>query len=249
MTTVEFLPVHQIRRPIDLRLAGSAGTSLDGSARIALVAAAVSVPPVALLHLEATGPVEPVSWTISDYVVSLPNGILLFGLTAAALAIGAGALVRGLGSFAGTLRLRLVLGMWAVAAVLTAVFPTNERGTPENLSSQIHLYAGAVAFAALPVAGWMLYRWQRRQAGPETWTRVLGVVSIVSGALSTALIVNRFPGEIGMPELMLPPGILQRAAGAVEIVLLAVAALAVLRSANRSRPGRPGHRGQQSIAW
>ena len=74
-------------------------------------------------------------------------------------------------------------------------------------------------------------------------------MSIVSGALSTALIVNRFPGEIGMPELMLPPGILQRAAGAVEIVLLAVAALAVLRSANRSRPGRSGHRGQQSIAW
>jgi hypothetical protein len=37
-----------------------------------------------------------------------------------------------------------------------------------------------------------------------------------------------------MPELMLPPGILQRAAGAVEIVLLAVAAATVLRSATRS---------------
>ena len=66
MTTVEFLPVHQIRRPIDLRLAGSAGTSLDGSARIALVAAAVSVPPVALLHLEATGPVEPATTRVTS---------------------------------------------------------------------------------------------------------------------------------------------------------------------------------------
>ncbi len=235
MTTAELLPVQQIRRPIDLRLTGSAGASLDASARVALVGAAASVPPIALLHLEAQGPVEPVSWTISDYVVSLPNGILLFALTAGALAIGAGALVRGLGSLPGTLRVRLVLGMWAVAAVIAAVFPTNERGTPENLSSQIHLYAGAVAFAALPLAGWMLYRWQRRQVGTGGWTRVLGVVSIVSGALSTALIVNRFPGEIGMPELMLPPGILQRVAGAIEILLLAVAALAVLRSARNGR--------------
>jgi hypothetical protein len=37
-----------------------------------------------------------------------------------------------------------------------------------------------------------------------------------------------------MPELMLPPGILQRVAGAAEIGLLAVAAIAVLR-AGRTR--------------
>ena len=41
-------------------------------------------------------------------------------------------------------------------------------------------------------------------------------------------------GTIGMPELMLPPGILQRAAGAVEILLLAVAAATVLESVRRS---------------
>jgi hypothetical protein len=65
-------------------------------------------------------------------------------------------------------------------------------------------------------------------------TVALTVISVISGLLSTALILNRLPGVIGMPELMLPPGILQRAAGAVEIVLLAVAAATVLRSATRS---------------
>jgi len=100
--------------------------------------------------------------------------------------------------------------------------------------STVHLYAGAVVFAALPAAGVMLARRQRRLTGRNAMTVALTVISVFSGLLSTALILNRLPGVIGMPELMLPPGILQRAAGAVEIVLLAVAAATVLRSATRS---------------
>jgi Protein of unknown function (DUF998) len=235
MTTVDLIPARTIRRPVELHHA-----TVRGSARLALMGTAASVPPITALHLAADGPVEPVAWTISDYVVSLPNGILLFGLTTAALAIGAGALVRGLSNVAGTARLRMVFGLWATALLVAAVFPTNVRGTPENISSQIHLYAGAVAFAALPIAGWMLFRWQRRSGASGLWTRTLGVVSLASGVLSLALILNRLPGEIGMPELMLPPGILQRVAGAIEIMLLAVAALAVLRTARR---------GSARIAW
>ena len=60
-------------------------------------------------------------------------------------------------------------------------------------------------------------------------------ISAISGVLSLALILNRLPGVIGMPELMLPPGLLQRAAGAVEIVLLAVIAFGLLRVARGSR--------------
>ena len=66
--------------------------------------------------------------------------------------------------------------------------------------------------------------------------------------LSLALILNRLPGVIGMPQLMLPPGILQRSAGALEIVLLAVIGMAVLVTARRAQvalrpvigPGRHG---------
>ena len=124
--------------------------------------------------------------------------------------------------------------------LIAAIFPTNLRGTPENFSSNVHLYAGAVVFAALPVAGVLLARRQRRLTGRTAMTVALTAISAISGVLSTALILNRLPGVIGMPELMLPPGILQRAAGAIEIVLLAVAAATVLRSARRSRSSASG---------
>ena len=199
-------------------------THLDHAARGAVAASVASVPPITLLHLSATDPIEPSGWTISDYVVSLPHGTLLFALTTGALAIGAGALAHGLAPVPGTGRIRALLGVWAAGLLVAAVFPTNLRGTPGGLSSDIHLYAGAVAFATLPIAAWLLARRLRRDPG----------FALVGGLLSAALIANRLPGVFGATELMLPPGILQRAAGAAQIVLLAVAAIAVLRS----RPAR-----------
>ena len=209
---------------------------LDRAARGAVAGAVAAVPPITVLHLSATGPIEPAGWTISDYVVSLPHGTLLFALTTGALAIGAGALAHGLAPLPGTGRIRALLGLWAAGLLVAAVFPTNLRGTPANLSSEIHLYAGAVAFAGLPIAGALLARWLGRTTGRGGWTAVLRCATVVSALLSTALILNRLPGVIGMPQLMLPPGVLQRVAGAAEIGLLAVAAIAVLR-AGRPRVG------------
>lgn len=233
-------------------IATTAGTAADHRARwsplnrAALGAAAGSVaavPPITALHLSATDPVEPSGWTISDYVVSLPHGTLLFALTTGALAVGAAALAHGLGPIHGTRGIRVLLILWAAALVVAAVFPTNLRGTPQNVSSNIHLYAGAVVFAALPIAAWLLARWLRhvteqpggadhRPAAAPGGT-VLAVAALLAGLLSAALIANRLPGVIGMPELMLPPGILQRVAGAAQIVLLAMSAIALLRQGRR----------------
>ena len=233
MTTID---LHRTHSPVAIPTLGSLGASgnLAQPAKVALVSAAAAVPPITMLHLNATAAVDPASWTISDYVVTLPYGIPLFGMTAAALAIGGLMLARGLAQVTGTRVLRGLLAAWAIALLIAAIFPTNLRGTPENFSSNVHLYAGAVVFAALPAAGVLLARRQRRLTGRTAMTVALTAISAFSGLLSTALILNRLPGVIGMPELMLPPGILQRAAGAVEIVLLAVAAAAVLRSAHRS---------------
>ena len=214
--------------------AATGATALARPAKAAIVAATASIPPIILLHLNATGAVEPVGWTISDYVVTLPYGIPLFAMTTGALAVGAVALAGGLARLAGTRTVRVLLAVWAIALLVAAVFPTNLRGTPENVSSNVHLIAGAVIFAVLPVAGLLLAR-KQRTVGPTAMTRALSAVSVLSGVLSTALILNRMPGVIGLPALTLPPGILQRAAGAMEIVLLAAAAAAVLRSARCSR--------------
>jgi Protein of unknown function (DUF998) len=213
-----------------------AGTNfVNQSARVALVASAAAVPPITILHLSATSAVDPASWTISDYVVSLPYGTPLFAMTTAALALGAAVLARSVGRLAGTRVVRVLLAIWSVAVLALVVFPTNLRGTPETVSSNVHLIAGAVVFAVLPIAGLLLARRQRSITGHTAMTVALTAISVISAVLSTALILNRLPGVVGMPELMLPPGILQRLAGAVEIAVLAVAAMSMLRSTIRSR--------------
>lgn len=243
MTTIAFSGSHSLVAPSITRGARIAPVSgqlaaMAQPAKVAMVSAAAAVPPITVLHLSATGGVEPTTWTISDYVVTLPYGTPLFAMTTGALAVGALVLARGLARFVGTRAVTTLLAVWAVSMVLLVTFPTNLRGTPEDLSSNIHLYAGAVAFAVLPLAGWLLTRWQRRVSGRSILVTILGIASALSGLLSTALILNRFPAVIGMPELMLAPGILQRVAGGMEIVLLAVAGLVVLRSASHAVLGQ-----------
>lgn len=199
----------------------------DRPAKLAFVAAVAAVPPVTVLHLTAGGSVEPAGWTISDYVVHLSHGTLLFGLTAAALAFGAGILARALAPIAGMRPVRILLAVWAAAMVVAVAFPTNLRGTPETLSSTVHLYAGAVLFAVMPAVGWVLTRQLRRAGARRSVTLPLAAITVASAVTSAALIFNRLPAVFGASGPLLPPGILQRSAGALEMLLLAVAALAV----------------------
>ena len=225
----------QVSRPARQQVAADNLAVLAQPAKVALIGAIASVPPITVLHLSATGPVEPTTWTISDYVVTLPYGTPLFGMTTGALAIGALALTRGLINISGTRAVRALLSVWAAAMLALSIFPTNMRGTPQDVSSNVHLIAGAVVFAVLPAIGLLVARRQRAITGRSATTTVITAISAISGVLSLALILNRLPGVIGMPELMLPPGLLQRGAGAVEIVLLAAIAFGLLRVAGASR--------------
>ena len=155
VTTIQLQGIHSAAAAETLSTRFTS-TVLGQPARVAVTAAAAAIPPITVLHLEATEDVDPVTWTISDYVVSLPHGITLFGMTAAALAIGGAALAHGVRPVAGTRAVRTLLTVWSVAAVIAAVFPTNLRGTEENMSSTIHLVAGGVVFAVLPIAGYLL---------------------------------------------------------------------------------------------
>ncbi len=241
MTTISAQP-----QQLAVRVGGIAPTARADAvparaALVAAVAAVAAVPPITALHLRAGPTMEPAGWTISDYAVGVRDGIALYGMTAGLLATGAAALASALRCRPGTAVVRLLLQVWAVAAVMTAAFPTNVRGTPETVSSTIHLIAGAVVFAVLPAVGFMLSR-SRDGVSRSGWLRW---TSVVAGALSGALILNRLPGVVGMPELMLPPGILQRAAGALLILLLTVLALTPCPSAagSHAQPAaHPGHR-------
>lgn len=210
------------------------------SAHIALAGAAVSVPPIVLLHVDAPARLSAATTTISDYVVQTPLGEPLFGLTTGALALAGIAIARGL---AGATAVKAMLAGWSLALILAAVFPTNLPGTPGDASSTIHLLAGAVVFGLLPIVGLVVWRRSRSVIAGTATGRALVITTAVSGVLSAALILNRIPGTVGLDQLSLPPGLLQRAAGAVEIVLAAVIALAVLNlpmPGDRVRPTRPG---------
>lgn len=245
MSVAEFRTVDRITTSTTSTVDPPRRAHPERSAQGALAAAVAAVPPIAALHLSATGPIEPSGWTISDYVVSVPHGTLLFALTTGALALGAAALARGLRPDPGTRGIRFLLVLWAFGLVVAAAFPTNVRGTPTNLSSDIHLYAGAVVFAALPVAGWLLAGRLRPTRGGRAGRAVfasgvaaprvaaLRTTALLAGLLAAALIANRLPGVVGRPDLMLPPGILQRIAGAAQIVLLATSGIALLRSGRR----------------
>lgn len=236
MTTIELRRTPSPVLPRDaVRTAATGSGSLVAPAKVALVATAASVPPITILHLNATGPVEPATWTISDYAVTLPYGVPLFAMTTGALAVGAGVLVRGLAQLANTRVLRVLLALWAAALLLAAIFKTNLRGTPQGFSSNVHLIAGAVIFAVLPATGVLVARRQRGLSGRSFATVSLASISWVSGSISAALILNRLPGAVGMPGLMLLPGLLQRAAGAVEILVLAAIATTILLTQPRAR--------------
>lgn len=196
------------------------------SAHVAVAGALVSVPPIVLLHMDAPARLSAVTTTISDYVVETPLGEPLFGLTAGALALTGFAIARGL---TGATAVKAMLAGWSLALILAAVFPTNLPGTPGGVSSTIHLMAGAVVFGLLPIVGLAVWRRSRESIVGTRTGRALLVSTAVSGVLSAALILNRIPGIVGLDQFSLPPGLLQRAAGAVEIVLAVVIALAVLR--------------------
>lgn len=205
------------------------------SARLALAGAAVSVPPIVLLHVDAPARLSATTTTISDFVVETPWGEPLFGLTTGALALAGIAIARGL---AGATAVKAMLAGWSLALILAAVFPTNPPGTPGDTSSTIHLMAGAVIFGLLPIVGLAVWR-RSRPLIAGTWTgRALLMTTVLSGGLSAALILNRLPGIVGLDQLSLPPGLLQRAAGALVITLAMAIALALPRLPRPQSTGR-----------
>ncbi|WP_367137828.1 DUF998 domain-containing protein [Saccharothrix sp. HUAS TT1] len=125
----------------------------------AVAGLALSLFPVAYLHVSSIGELSPIAHTVSDYIfVANGSGLLAFtALSLAAASIGLlVALIRSGLPRQGPVS--VLLGLWAAGLAVAAVFPTDPAGTPTSFSGAVHRYAGAVMFTSLPLAGWLISR-------------------------------------------------------------------------------------------
>lgn len=184
-------------------------------------AVAVAFASTAVLHIVGAGSVDPVAQTISDYV-AIPGGYALLGVAAFTLT-AAGAVLA-----VGVCRVGLprpgtpaaLLWSWSVALLLLGVFPTNAPGTPPGLVAAVHRYAGAWAFAVLPVAGMLVARRLRDTPG---WTRAatgLARLSVTTAVLSLTFLLAHIPLVFGGTSPVPLLGLVERALYAVLLVLL-----------------------------
>ncbi|GGP62044.1 hypothetical protein GCM10010185_38000 [Saccharothrix coeruleofusca] len=115
--------------------------------------------PIVYLHFTSADVMNPIRHTVSDYT-AVPDGTALLAVAALSLAVGSLVLRTRLVA-AGLPRwgaAAVLIDLWAAALVVAAVFPTDPIGTPTSPSGLVHRYAGAVMFASLPLAGWLISR-------------------------------------------------------------------------------------------
>ena len=189
-------------------------------------------------HLEPDPGMSPLSLTISDYAVSNRGGpmdVAMFVLGAASLALPLG--LRAARVPVGRLPM-LLLVVWGIGLLLSAIVPTDPIGVAMTTDGYIHRYASVTAFVCLPVAALLVVR---RLTADRRWQasfrsiRTLALASVLGLA---GLYYSAFPGE---RVLM---GLVERVLVAVEVALLAVIAVRLYRVAGHHEPpsirvGRP----------
>ncbi len=199
-------------------------------ATFALAALAVVLLTLGYVHVAGHGIVDPVNQPISDYIV-LPYGgaVLGFGIAAAIAAVAA--LSRRIAELPDIRMVQTLLLVWCVAMAIGAVFPTNIPGTPADFSAGVHRAAGAVQFATLPLAGFLL---AKRAILVREWHQTAVWVywfSVATGILSTLFLLSHIPMVFPGWSEFIPRGAVQRVVFVMEIALLAVIALAARRAA------------------
>jgi hypothetical protein len=181
--------------------------------------------PIGVLHVAGVGVVDPLTTTISDYVL-VDGGYALFGLAAAALAGASGLLAAALRR-SGLAAPGLPAALLASASggfLLTAVFPTHAPGSVPGAASLVHRAAGGWVLAALPLAAWLVARRARTSPGWISAAPLLGVAAGATGALSAGYLLTHVLIVIaGSHEFPLIGGAERVLYGAVLLVLVATA--------------------------
>lgn len=155
-----------------------------GKQRAAVVPLAVaglvgSLLPIGYLHVVSVGELSPVRHTVSDYI-SVDNGSALLAVTALSLAAASVGLLVALvrSGLPGRGPVSWLMGLWAAGLATAAVFPTDPTGAPTSFSGLVHRYAGAVMFAALPLAGWLVSRTFLPSVAVRRFSVAAGITSV-----------------------------------------------------------------------
>ena len=205
--------------------AAAHGTTVTG----ALVAVA------ALGYAQLTLPAQPL---ISDYVLisggPAPVLIGMLALAGACLSLGYALAATEPGRSAAT---RVLLLAATAGLMLSAVFPT-DTSELKSLSGEIHRWAAAVVFTALPVAGWALAR--GRTALPR-WNAVRALS--VTAALTLAVYLAAHPASFVSSWIdgAAYYGLLERALVLADIALVVAMSVAARRSVTGVPATVPAH--------
>ncbi|XVS62447.1 DUF998 domain-containing protein [Actinosynnema sp. CA-299493] len=189
---------------------------------LTVVGLVLSLFPIVYLHVASVGELSPIAHTISDYIF-VDNGSGLLAVTSLSLAAASAGLLVALVRSGLPRRgpVAVLMGLWSAGLAVATVFPTDPIGTPTSFSGAVHRYAGAVMFASLPLAGWLISRTFIPSATLRRFSIAAGITS-VAFMLSHVSVV--FPGG-GAVVL----GLFERLLFALLYGLLFALASAVLR--------------------
>ncbi|MEV8444030.1 DUF998 domain-containing protein [Actinosynnema sp. NPDC051121] len=186
-----------------------------------VVGLVLSLFPIVYLHVASVGELSPIAHTISDYIF-VDNGAGLLAVTSLTLAAASLGLLVAL-IRAGLPRrgpVAVLMGLWSAGLAVAAVFPTDPTGTPTTFSGAVHRYAGAVMFACLPLAGWLISR-------TFISSTALRRISIAAGITSVAFMLSHV--SAAHPGGVVVLGLFERVLFALLYGLLFALASAVLR--------------------
>jgi Protein of unknown function (DUF998) len=203
---------------------GNAGVAWTGESFVT-ASVIVALLPLGFLHMSSIGSLDPLTAVISDYVF-VPGGYALLGAAAISLAVGCVAIGTGLRR-AGLPAARVPAALFvsaAVALVLVAVFPTHTPGTTPGLVSTVHRAAGGWAFAALPLAAWLVAVRSRSATPWQPAAVPLAWAAGTAGAVSAFFLLNHVPIVItGSPFFPFLGGVQRVLCVAVMVVLVMTA--------------------------
>ncbi|GAA1298120.1 DUF998 domain-containing protein [Saccharothrix xinjiangensis] len=177
-------------------MAGFRGKSQAVVLPLAVVGLIGSLLPVVYLHVVSVGELSPVRHTVSDYIF-VDDGAVLLAVTALSLSAASAGLLLALvrSGLPGRGAASWLLGLWSAGLAVAAVFPTDPVGEPTSFSGAVHRYAGAVMFAALPLAGWLVSRTFTTSTAVRRFSVAAGITS-VAFMLSHVAVVRPGSGAV-----------------------------------------------------